>query len=683
MNISIQCPDREELSALLHGDLSESRMDEIGEHLDRCEDCARLVADQQVDDSQTASVAFSALSTNADSILPVVRERECEEMIARAKAGDGSQSRLKTNQAILRVIQGTPIPDVLGPYRLLEQIGAGGMGTVFKAEHLRLQRVVCLKILAGHRQQDPQATERFMREWVALARLENPHIVRAIDAGEDQGFHYLIMEYVDGVDLAKLVKQVGPLSVPDACEVARQVAVGLQYISEQNLVHRDLKPSNIILSRDGGVRILDLGLALFNEESSSDGLTLDRHVLGTVDFMAPEQAFDSHQVDIRADLYSLGCTLYYLLCGQAPFSGPEFPTALKKLLAHSQGAPPSIKDRRPDAPKKLDALGRQLMAKSPEDRPDNPATVLHDLKSLTSKCDLKQLVAAGISGGASSGAIPVVKLARPSSRHRSKSKLGSALGGRARWLTAIIAAIGLAILAATFPRLKALVAGGEPDPTSGFVLPAPKLATDAEAAGPWQNLLLNRPNPLFFNSSNPAHWWMHDAASNQLRYSTGQAILQLGTTQEKNYEILLTIGAQPWSGSVGAFIGCHPLGPDAWQFQAILVNQMNMPNQAVSYNIQRINENTAKHEKNYGARLEAPVTFNGHGPHRLRLVVRNSKLAGVWLDDTEIPEILDNVDGLTDLNAEYGVGGFGLACERSSGTLLDARFRVLKSSSVK
>ena len=200
------------------------------------------------------------------------------------------------------------------------------MGEVFKARHPKLGRVVALKLIRKERLDNPAAVRRFHREVQAAAQLEHPHIVRAYDADEAGDLHYFVMEYVEGTDLARLVKRDGPLTVDRACDYVRQAALGLQHAYERGMVHRDIKPANLLLTAKGDVvKVLDMGLARLDrpekDAGASSTLTQEGAVMGTPDYIAPEQARDSHTVDIRADLYSLGCTLYFLLAGRVPFPG--------------------------------------------------------------------------------------------------------------------------------------------------------------------------------------------------------------------------------------------------------------------------------------------------------------------------------------------------------------------------
>ena len=233
------------------------------------------------------------------------------------------------------------------------------MGTVYRSRHANLGTPAAVKILQPHRQADQITIERFEREMVALGQLDHPNIVRALDAGEEGGRHYLVMEFVDGCDLGRISKLHGRLSVADACEVVRQAAKGLDYIHHHGRVHRDVKPSNLILSEDGAVKILDLGLARVEEyplqETISDAddilggstvdLTRTHQIMGTLEYMSPEQVRDSRTVDQRADIYSLGCTLYKLLVGHSPFASSKSITALSQLLEHVQAPAPPIRAR--------------------------------------------------------------------------------------------------------------------------------------------------------------------------------------------------------------------------------------------------------------------------------------------------------------------------------------------------
>jgi serine/threonine protein kinase len=243
------------------------------------------------------------------------------------------------------------IPLVIGDYIVEKMLGRGGMGYVLKARHRRMKRAVAIKFLIKSLTESEDFQKRFEREVEAAAQLDHQNIGTAYDAGIHDGNHYLVMQFVEGDDLANLVKTQGPLSVAKAVDVVRQVAEGLDYAHELGIVHRDIKPSNLLMDRKGAVRVLDMGLARIQRSPGDavDGtgnadLTGTGSVLGTIDYMAPEQALDAKKADHLADIYSLGCTLYFVLTGNPPF-GNE--TIMRRLLAHRQSKIPRIQQIRP------------------------------------------------------------------------------------------------------------------------------------------------------------------------------------------------------------------------------------------------------------------------------------------------------------------------------------------------
>jgi serine/threonine protein kinase len=262
----------------------------------------------------------------------------------------------------------------LGKYKVLERLGSGGMGTVFLCEHKLMRRRVAVKVLPLQKVQDEASLKRFYREARAVAAVDHPNIVRAYDIDQDEHLHFIVMEWVDGTNLHDLVKKFGPLDPLRACHYIYGAAVGLQHAHEIGLLHRDIKPGNILIDRSGVVKILDLGLARLTHDTD-DNLTRqnDENVLGTADYLAPEQALDSHTVDIRADIYSLGATFYYLLTGSPPF--PEGSVA-QKLIWHQNRMPRSIKSIRPEVPEEIVAIVERMMAKDPAQRFQTPAEVM-------------------------------------------------------------------------------------------------------------------------------------------------------------------------------------------------------------------------------------------------------------------------------------------------------------------
>jgi len=285
---------------------------------------------------------------------------------------------------------------VLGEYVILDKLGQGGMGLVLKAEHRRMKRLVALKVLSPKVTKTPEALRRFQREVEAAARLTHRNIVIAHDAGEAGGTHFLVTEYVDGGDLSSLVKKHGPFPLDVALDCILQAARGLQYAHEHGVIHRDIKPANLLLSVVSGplsvadhgprttdhgqgiVKILDMGLArLDTAGAQQDQLTGTGQIMGTVDYMAPEQAMDTKHADARADIYSLGVTLWYLLTGRPLYAGE---TAMERLMAHQAKPIPSLRDACPEVTPALDAVFHRMVAKTPQDRYQTMAELIAELE---------------------------------------------------------------------------------------------------------------------------------------------------------------------------------------------------------------------------------------------------------------------------------------------------------------
>lgn len=260
----------------------------------------------------------------------------------------------------------------LGKYRLIELLGRGGMGSVFLGEHVTMNRRVALKIISRQVSQDPASLERFLGEARAIAALDHPNIVRAYSVDNEGERFYLVMEYVEGIDLQRMVDENGPLDCDRAVDFIRQAADGLDHAHQRNMIHCDIKPSNLLVNMQGVVKILDLGLARLTGGNGTKAAEQDDGVLGSVDYLAPEQALQSPNLDCRADIYSLGCTLYFLLTGHPPF--PQG-TLAQRILKHQTQDPPDPRVEQPKVPAELAALCKKMMAKQPEDRCQTAAEI--------------------------------------------------------------------------------------------------------------------------------------------------------------------------------------------------------------------------------------------------------------------------------------------------------------------
>ena len=279
------------------------------------------------------------------------------------------------------VLEGRGAELILGSYVLAELLGEGGMGRIYLARNWKLNTPAAVKVIRAERAGDPAATERFLREVRALGAIRHPHMVHALDADVEGGRLYCAMEYVSGMDLARLLRDRGALPIEMACRYASQLADVLRHIGALGLVHRDVKPSNVLVTEDGSkVKLLDLGLARFDHpdwQSSRSDLTQVGMMIGTPDYVAPEQIRDSHGADIRSDLYALGCTLYHMLAGRPPFDGMS---AVDKLWHHQTTDPIPVEDFRSDVPPVLSAIVRTLLAKKPRDRYQDPGEVVAALR---------------------------------------------------------------------------------------------------------------------------------------------------------------------------------------------------------------------------------------------------------------------------------------------------------------
>lgn len=439
---SDSCPSADDLRKFVRCSVTEQQADSIGEHLETCPTCEATVVGLESDgDTVTDRIRQAAVEPTFS------HETECQKILQTVLENGCQESPPSPDREL-----GRPTEKVLRDYQIVAKLGEGGMGTVYKAIHNRLKKTVALKVLPTARIGDQFAVARFEREMSVLGQLNHPNIVQALDAGEHDGQHYLVMELVDGSDLGEVVKRSFPLSIANACKLISEAALGLQFAHEHGFVHRDIKPSNLMLAKSSGrtgeagavVKILDLGLARALDqpselESTAADLTTTGQVMGTLDYMAPEQGGDSHQVDIRADIYSLGATLYKLLTGDSPFAQHSQKPPLQRLMAIAQSEPPAIRTKRPDVPEKLASIVHRMLAKAPEDRFATPIEVVQALEPFCEHADLAQLL----------GLPSVPRTSPPESQVVPAPKVSDAGRDRSRaWHTILTGAAGFFALAA-------------------------------------------------------------------------------------------------------------------------------------------------------------------------------------------------------------------------------------------
>jgi hypothetical protein len=380
------CPFTERARALCRGELDEPSAIQIEQHLADCPSCGAVV-DAMLESSDGVIQSLSSLPPTADD------EQEyrtlAERLLAAQLAGDTASGGFVPLRLANPPIG--PLPQTLGNYELLACIGRGAWGAVYRARHTKLDQIVAVKVLDSSRICDGQAVDRFLQEMRAAGQLHHRNVVRATDAGEDRGFHYLVMEFVDGVDAGRLVQARGPLEVRDACEIVRQAAAALDFAHQRAWVHRDVKPSNVMVGRDGVVKLLDLGIAgkhggIAGRHGGDGSIPLP---LGTAEYMAPEQWQNFAAVDARADVFGLGCTLFRLLTGKLPYDGS--PKTVLASAGMSIRAAELVEEY--TIPRGLAKALERMLALQPENRSGSAAEIEGELANWSRPADLPALVA--------------------------------------------------------------------------------------------------------------------------------------------------------------------------------------------------------------------------------------------------------------------------------------------------
>jgi serine/threonine protein kinase len=704
------CPDSEQLKAFLSGRLSEPEIASTSKHLSECWSC------QSVMESLESASSKLAVLCAASPAWEHLRE----DGLARLESAAHNLLHVPRRVGAIDNPIGTgksAVPRKIGQYELIAKLGEGGMGVVYRAWHVNLKRDVVLKLLPADRGGNQLYLARFYREMEAIGKINSPYVASATDAGEADGWHFLVMEYAPGIDVARVARARGPLSVADACEIIRQAALGLAVIDERGLVHRDIKPSNLFLTESGQVKILDLGLArLLNADESREELTGSQNIMGTVAYMAPEQIGHVSKVDIRADIYSLGCTLYKLLTGTVPFSGPDYDSPHQKMLGHLQAQPTSVQNYRNDIPNALARCIDRMLAKSPSDRYASPADVAlaigeysqgHEVSTLgKTKCEDDSSTAVSTAHGSQE------TFSERTARAASRNKPAAAV----TVMLVIIAVVGTAALAvwnSNPPNSSPLGVHSGISTNSNNAESEPR-TTDSPLTDPNE---MHEPEPVVslptFEQLDPTKIepqvqysllnaeprkliWPDDTFSSQAFaaplkqvsvISKGLALSSLGQMSERPYRFAVDIYQNEWKGNIGIFWGFErifqPNETPQWKYQLLdfrpnfrrtrgefpLVVWRNVVNAHVDAHGEIVHEMTSV------ASVEVPV--RQWEEHQLEIRVDRDKLAEVRWRGQSLTGLCGHVIEKKVAGASY-TGNFGIYVNGADGIFRNSHITWVK-----
>lgn len=685
------CFSNSELVAFLAERLPESRSDEVARHLDDCATCQER-AESLCEDAalrqwcrslRRGAAAPVAESTAPSAFLAQQLLAACPSPAAALSLGTRGEPR--SGEPVPpghRNSDSPPLPRKFGQYELLASLGHGGMGVVYRALHRPLGRIVALKLLPDERLFDPLAVARFHREMQSIGRMQHPHIVQAYDAGEIDGRHYLAMEFIDGCDLEALAGHRGTLSIPDACEAVRQAAVALAHAHAHGLVHRDVKPSNLLVSSEGVVKLADLGLARLSGETNVEIVTATGNVVGTADYLAPEQAAGNADLDSHSDMYNLGCVLFRLLVGRPPFHGERYDTALKKLFGHVRDEPPRIERIRDDIPHELAELVHRLLAKNPDDRPECAEVVDRlsryvpgaDLAARVADRHLRTAVLADHATLSSAAEISLLSTARqkgdtaaPTTTSPTEKSHRITPRRRLALFTAALATSVFGVLALVAPWQRGtpparlvqanLAVGSTPGNRSSDVDEIPKAVAEPQvyedlAPGEaikdvWYSLLNREPQALVWPGGRGAtrHF---EPAFHRLTVHTaaGSALLSLGSVEADDYTLQVEFHQSRWTGGIGIFFGgkeeVNARGVAGWKCQRIYLTPVIHPE--ASFQLLRSVTVAARDVKGRPAGWNDDLAGAGirtieREPQTLEITVRKGALHRVRWNGREMPEL--------------------------------------------
>jgi serine/threonine protein kinase len=588
------------------------------------------------------------------------------------------------------------LPTMLGRYRVLGTIGKGGMGIVFKGFHLNLERDVAIKTMRIDKINTPDVVSRFRQEIKLIGQMDHDNVVRATDAGEKNGVFYLVMEFLSGRDLSKLVALNGPLGRADACELTRQAALGLEYI-HQTLVHRDIKPSNLMLTTTGQVKILDLGLAHYDQNESEDhNHTPAGVIMGTRFYMAPEQARGSRTIDGRADIYSLGSTLFKLVTGKEPYSGPDYGNSASQLYAHCH-VPLTSAPAFELIPEELRPVLLRMMAKDPAERYQSGREVAEALAPFAVGS------APALLGAAGEGEPKVQPLMQPLPEELSRLTQSVVETPRdtptvstvtivprrklsVRKLAVVLAA---SVLAAGLVWLGVAFYLREIPPEDGIQ------SLDDSPLHSFVYLLKRRPFPVGFSLDDPRSGAWHRGGERLDVPGPLDHFLLLGATERSHFDFEAVIEQAPWSGYVGIFWGYQensevkekktPNEPFA-RFQCLHILHAPDDGGKNRYVAQR-NKGTLHYSKtgNVASRLLPPSPSEAvkglSGKVRLKIEVAANRLVLVEVGGERISGLYSASSKTNDFFAsEPYQGRIGVFTLGNAATFSDVRF-MLKSKS--
>ena len=630
-----RCPEHVVLLALVEGQLSDEETTAVSEHIEACERCdARLEQIEEASDPLIRALASLPASEDDEPTFRTLQEQllanplpfEGESLPQDAATMDWADMDFPaTPYSVLQ------LPFQLGNYELLEQIGAGSHGAVFRARHRRLEREVAVKLLL---RASSQFVDEFLHEMRVVGKLDHPNIIRATDAGEHDGVYFLVMEFVPGLDVSSLLRRTGPLPLADACEIARQCALGLEVAHRNELVHRDVKTSNLLFTHKGEVKILDLGLATIasggpSAESGQSGQSSGPR--GTADYMAPEQ-WHARAVTGKADLYSLGCTLFKLITGSPPFRPlPDNASSLQE--AHLNNEPPTISSRRDDIPAELDRLVSKLLAKDPDDRPATAREVATMLEPFADESNLFGLLSQHCSE-LTSQRTEEVNQRRPARRRQKVNVRRRVL----LLMTFAVAATGLAVANVwLFPHRAPIDTGS------------------------WRSLAPARPALLNYQPESGTTLDRRDDGTLMLD-SPELALLHFGKPLTGAYRWRATLQRKSWEKFAGVFFRLRKSGEDGLAFHTFEIHDPDGGNSPGTVTIL-----WRSYDTNSGEVIDLAETHlrgsNGSSEFALEVTVGRSGLPGLACNDQRVHQsdwtlskdardfVVANVDQLAELYA--------------------------------